>query len=103
MTAERLAQIEELYHAAREREPGAQGAFLAQACGSDQELRRGGEALLAHDDISGPMKRPVLEIAADLLDDPAALFWPDDLPLPHHRETGRRRNGRGIQSRGPAA
>jgi eukaryotic-like serine/threonine-protein kinase len=73
MTPERLAQIEELYHAAREREPGAQGAFVAEACGGDQALRREVESLLAHDDVSGPMKQPVLEIAADLLDDPAAL------------------------------
>jgi tetratricopeptide (TPR) repeat protein len=73
MTPERLAQIEELYHAVREREPGAQGAFLAEACGGDQELRREVESLLAHDDVSGPMMHPVLEIAADLLDDPAAL------------------------------
>jgi hypothetical protein len=64
MTRERLARIEELYHAAHEREPGAQGAFLAQACGSDQELRREVESLLAHDDVSGPMMQPVLEIGA---------------------------------------
>jgi eukaryotic-like serine/threonine-protein kinase len=73
MTPERLAQIEELYHAAREREPGALSDFLAQACGSDQELRREVESLLEHDDVSGPMMQPVLEIAADLLNDPAAL------------------------------
>jgi hypothetical protein len=31
MTPERLRQIEELYHAAREREPNERAAFLAQA------------------------------------------------------------------------
>ena len=40
MNAERLRQIEELYHSAREREHGERSAFLADACRDDEELRR---------------------------------------------------------------
>src|SRR5260370_32180665 len=47
MSPERLRQIEELYHSAREREPGERAAFLAQACRGDEELRQEVEQLLA--------------------------------------------------------
>ena len=49
MNAERLRQIEELYHSARERGPGERSAFLAEACRGDEELRRKVELLLAQD------------------------------------------------------
>jgi hypothetical protein len=45
MTPDRLQQIEELYHSAREASSGERAALLAQA---DPELRREVEALLAH-------------------------------------------------------
>ena len=40
-------RLESLYHAARLRPAEQRGAFLAEACGSDQELRREIESLLA--------------------------------------------------------
>src|SRR5262250_2853226 len=49
MKPERWKQIEQLYHAALEREPGAREAFLAQACAGDEELRREVEELLRYD------------------------------------------------------
>src|SRR5216683_3129680 len=49
MDAKRFGQIEELYHSAREREPGERSAFLAEACQGDEELRRKVELLLAQD------------------------------------------------------
>src|ERR1700736_2563929 len=49
MNPKRLRQIEELYHSAREREPGERSAFLAEACRGDEELRRKVELLLAQD------------------------------------------------------
>src|SRR5215831_7815017 len=49
MEHERWKQIEQLYHAALEREPGAREAFLAQACAGDEELRREVEELLGYD------------------------------------------------------
>lgn len=46
MRPERWRQVEELYHAASEREPGDRGAFLQQACQGDHELKSEVESLL---------------------------------------------------------
>src|ERR1700732_3975324 len=60
MTPERLRQIEELYHSAREREPGERGTFLAEACQGDEDLRREVESLLSqHASNDGPLDRPI--------------------------------------------
>src|ERR1017187_10208504 len=67
MNPERLRQIEELYHLAGERPPGERETFLTEACGNDADLKRQVLALLAQD--SGPMERPVLDVAAKLLVD----------------------------------
>jgi Tol biopolymer transport system component/tRNA A-37 threonylcarbamoyl transferase component Bud32 len=69
VTPEHLRQIEELYHSAREREPCERGAFLAEACHRDEDLLREVESLLAQDVSGGPMERPAMEVAADLLAD----------------------------------
>src|SRR5262245_50388900 len=50
MKPERWKQIERLYHAALERESGARGTFLDQACEGDEELRREVTSLLNYDD-----------------------------------------------------
>src|SRR5262249_6651699 len=47
MTPERHQQIQEVFHAALEREPAQRGAYLDAACRGDAELRRGAESLLA--------------------------------------------------------
>src|SRR5258708_14759248 len=76
MNAERLRQIEELYHSAREREPGERSAFLVEACRGDEELRRRVELLLAqdvsNDDAVGEkiLDRPAWEAAPSLLGQP---------------------------------
>jgi hypothetical protein len=49
MDAEWWRKIEQLYHAALEREASERLAFLQQACADDEELRRKVEALLARD------------------------------------------------------
>src|SRR5437867_1783451 len=49
MPAERSQRIEQLYHAARERDPGQRDAFLQQACAGDEALRREVESLLAEE------------------------------------------------------
>src|SRR5215813_5291445 len=47
---DRLAQTEDLFHAALEREPAERAAFLAEACADDQSLLDAVNALLtAHD------------------------------------------------------
>jgi serine/threonine-protein kinase len=64
VTPERLRQIEELYHEAREREPNERAAFLAQACRGDEELRQELDQLLAPDSSNDN----ILDVpAADLL------------------------------------
>src|SRR2546426_10982992 len=47
MNADRWHQIETLFHAAREREPGERAAFLDEACSGDEELRHEIDSLLA--------------------------------------------------------
>ena len=52
MPPDRWEQVADLYHAAREREPGARAAFLDAACNGDDALRREVESLLKQD-VSG--------------------------------------------------
>jgi non-specific serine/threonine protein kinase/serine/threonine-protein kinase len=63
MDAGHVRQIEELYHAAREREPGERMAFLREACGDNEELRSEVESLLAQDNRHGPLEGPAWELA----------------------------------------
>ena len=69
MDAQRWRKIEALYHAAREREPEERPAYLAEACGEDEELRREVESLLAQDvSGSGLLDHPAWEGEARLRD-----------------------------------
>ena len=70
MQSERWQQVERLYHSALERAPALRQAFLAEACGGDEELRREVESLLAQESSpSGELKgRPAREGAASLLE-----------------------------------
>src|SRR5262245_4762007 len=52
MDPERWRRVEQLYHAALEHEPGERSAFLAEACGAKEDLRRAIEALLTHEGSS---------------------------------------------------
>ena len=61
-------QIQELYLSARDLDPGTRPEFLADACGSDEDLRREVETLLAEVDRE-VLDRPALELAAELLED----------------------------------
>jgi serine/threonine protein kinase len=66
MSPERFRQVDRLYHSALEREPGERGAFLAQACSGDEELRREVEELLAQDSSSGNiLESPAADLLAD--------------------------------------
>ena len=69
INSERLRQIEELYHLARERTPRERETFLIEACANDAELLRDVRALLTQDSGAGPMERPAMELAASLLND----------------------------------
>src|SRR5947209_2059128 len=66
MTPERFQQIEELYHAARERTAEERAALLAH---TDPELRREIESLLAKRTGGEFLDRPALQNAPELLED----------------------------------
>src|SRR5258708_5462889 len=66
MTPERFQQIEELYHAARERTGDERAALLAL---TDPELRREIESLLAQPGGGDFLDRPALQNAPELLED----------------------------------
>src|SRR5215813_9483060 len=53
MKPERWKQIEQLYHAALDREPNERAAFLAETCIDDSGLRREVEELLRYDGAAG--------------------------------------------------
>jgi eukaryotic-like serine/threonine-protein kinase len=68
MKAERWQQVERLYHDALKHDAAGRGAFLAEACGGDEELRREVESLLAYDDQADDfIETPAIEVAAKLM------------------------------------
>ena len=71
MDPARWKRIEELYHAAASRRPEERETFLEQACAGDDALRRHVQALLA-ESIEGRFETPALEVAAQMVSDPAA-------------------------------
>jgi serine/threonine protein kinase len=72
VTPERWRQVEDLFHAALEQRDDARAAFLAERTGTDTELRREVESLLAsHGRSSAFLDEPAWAVAADLiLDEP---------------------------------
>jgi serine/threonine-protein kinase len=68
MTTQRWQKVEQLCHAALEREANQRAAFLAQACQGDDELRREVESLLAQEKPAERfLESPALEVAAATL------------------------------------
>jgi eukaryotic-like serine/threonine-protein kinase len=67
MTPERFQQIEDLYHAARDKTAAERAALLAEA---DPELRREVESLLAQRSGGEFLDRPAIQNAPQLLGDP---------------------------------
>ena len=68
MDAQRWQQIDRIFQAALEREPGARAGFLADACGGDERLRSRVEALLSSDQQGFDwLERNAFEAAANLL------------------------------------
>jgi serine/threonine protein kinase len=57
MSSNRWQRVEELYHAALERDSDLREAFLFKACGGDDELRRSISELLAQDARKSPVDR----------------------------------------------
>jgi Tol biopolymer transport system component len=68
MTAERWQKVEQVYHAALEREESRRAAYLRQVCAGDDALRREVESLLAQESRAGQfLETPALEVAAKVL------------------------------------
>jgi Tol biopolymer transport system component len=68
MEPERWWRIEQLFHAALEREESQRAAFLAAACQGDEGLRREVESLLARQkQAENFMETPAVEVAAKAL------------------------------------
>ena len=65
MKPERWQQLDELFHAALEREPEERAEFLDQACAGDESLRKQVEALLAaHEEAGSFIESPAMEVEA---------------------------------------
>ncbi len=63
MTSDRWRRVEEIYHAASERPASERGAYLAEACDGDGDLRREVEELLEQStDQASILDRPVREL-----------------------------------------
>ena len=67
MTPERWQRASGIYESALERESGQRGAFIAHACGDDQELQREVESLLANTEAPVLIDASVWDLADDLL------------------------------------
>jgi eukaryotic-like serine/threonine-protein kinase len=70
MTPDRLRQIEELFHAAREGSAEQRAALLARA---DPDLRREVESLLARQSDDLPLDRPPTDFSTQLVGDPSLI------------------------------
>jgi hypothetical protein len=66
MTPERWRQVEGICHAARDRGSEERAAFLAEACGSDAELIREVEALLAEGGSRAGQPTDTVQPGADI-------------------------------------
>jgi serine/threonine protein kinase/Tol biopolymer transport system component len=73
---DRWQQIEDLCQSALEREPAQRNAFLQEACGGDEALRREVESLLAYNtDGQRILDRPALQVVAEkLAEEPPTLI-----------------------------
>lgn len=68
MDAERWARVERICQEALERDPKEQATFLGSACGSDQELRREVDSLLAHQQTAENfIENRAIDVAAQAL------------------------------------
>ncbi len=68
MNQERWQQIDQMFHSALERDTSDRAAFLAQACGGDEALRREVESLIGSHELSDSfIEAPAADIAAELL------------------------------------
>jgi len=98
MTPERFQEIEELYHAAREKSAEERAALLAR---TDPELRREIESLLRQRAGGEFLERPAIENAPQLVEDATLTKTAVGVHLGPYRiesRLGEGVNGRGVSS-----
>jgi len=67
MTPERWKRVEEVYHEARTRPSGERAAFVNERCAGDEELQREVQDMLrSHEQASGFIEEPAMNVAARL-------------------------------------
>src|SRR6266850_7688219 len=64
MTPDRWKRLEEIYHAARTRDSAERAAYVAEACGDDEDLRLQIESLLIHGEALSKLESKVVPDAA---------------------------------------
>src|SRR5436190_8342979 len=64
---DRWPAIDRIFHAALERPVAARAAFLAEACGNDDDLRREVQSLLDQASFTGFLEQPAVQVAAALV------------------------------------
>src|SRR5215467_8315242 len=80
MEPERWQKIERLCYAALNEEKSARAAFLDQACGGDEALRRAVQLLLVqHEKDDDFLESPAMEVAAEYLARQSDALLPDPL------------------------
>src|SRR5450759_2116808 len=68
MANDRWKQIEQIYHAALERQENQRALFLQEACAGDEQLRREVESMLAQEGSANRMlERPAMEVVAKMI------------------------------------
>lgn len=86
MDAERLKQIEKIYHGASGIDPAERAVFLDENCGSDEELRREVESLLSFNNCSDNfLDTPPESLAAEMLFEPDAKIDLTGKKISHYK------------------
>jgi eukaryotic-like serine/threonine-protein kinase len=73
VTPERWREVEQVYQSTMDREPRLRAAFLSEACGSDQELRREVDSLLELNHSPVLVDAPAWQAVAELLTENSQL------------------------------
>lgn len=74
MTPDRWQQITSIFQAALDRPPGERAAFVKERCAGDEELRREVQDMLSsHEQASGFIEEPAMNVAARLTGNGASL------------------------------
>src|SRR2546421_11478033 len=77
MKPERWQKVKEIFHAALDRPPADRSAFVLEACGVDEALRKEVESLISSDGRGQAfLNSPAYEVAAGMLVDDKARLKP---------------------------